>query len=255
VARIVIDGNSLQARQHLAAVGSGRSVGRLSSFLKAFEEGGHTTTFCGCHLDLEEALAEAQLLIILTSRPSHDVDRILPIIKDFVGGGGGLFLLSNHSRVPGQPRMGNFTRQDGKIARIFGVKLLDACFRAASGRGPMVVDDTGLAVHAILQDGRGRRVVESVSVNNGCGIDRGSEGTPVLLLPENAVDMGPNSLSPHGHAFCWASESGGGRVVVTGDSGFAGEPDLPASGPGLFDRGDNKAFTQRVVEWLTQSAT
>lgn len=72
----------------------------------------------------------------------------------------------------------------------------------------------------------------------------------MLLLPGDLVDDGPNDLSATGHAFAWALQTEGGRVLVTSDSGFLGEPNLPGSGPGLFDQGDNRLFIQQAVTWL-----
>jgi len=255
--RIVIDGNSLQARQHLDALRNGQSRGRLTSFIEKIKE-------IGCSIAFEESLGsgkglkEADLLIILTWHQHDKIDPVLPVIEKFVHDGGSLFLLSNHSRAPSHPESGHHTEEDGKLARLFGIELIEGHFSNKDPKsGYTVIDDAGSEVHPVLQDEKGQRIVESIVINNGCAIDKDSRGTPVLLLPKSTVDRGPNGIAPDGHAFCWATETDGGRILVTGDSGFTGEPGLRSAGPGLsvtgpglFDQGDNGLFIQRAIKWL-----
>lgn len=255
--RIVIDGNSLQARQHLYALRNGWPKGRLSSFVETVEKCGCMVTFDES-LDTGEGLKNADILIILTWFMHLKIDPVLPVIEEFVRDGGSLFLLSNHSRVPSCPGAGHHTEEDGKLARLFGIELIEACFRTKTPHTSYTeICDAGPDGHPVLLDENGRRVVHSVVINNGCAIDRSSEGTPVLLMPDTTIDLGPNNVSPDGHSFCQAVETDGGRVLVTADSGFTGEPGLRSAGPGLrqtgpglFERGDNALFIQQSIRWL-----
>lgn len=256
--RIVIDGDSFQGRQHLRSLRDGQTPGRLTSFARTIQGMGFCVDFAS-DLASGDGLREADLLIIPTWFQDDDVKPALPVIERFVEDGGGLFLLSNHSRAPSHPGSGHHTEQDGKLANIFGIKLLECCFRTERPRpGHTVIREAGPKTHPVLEDDNGRRVVESVVINNGCAIDPTSAGKPVLLFPKNVIDRGPNELNPDGLAFCWATETNGGRVLVTGDSGFIGEPNLNSFwgpnrrplGPGLIDQGDNALFVQGAIRWL-----
>lgn len=251
MSRVVIDSNSLQAHQHLRAVRSGQTRCRLTSFVRKIEGLGHSVAFEES-LDPSDGLKNADLLIVPTRLPQHPIDPFLKGIHQFVLGGGSLFLMSNHSRVPSRPRMWHLTEQDAKLARLFGIVVMEACFRSDRYPEYTIVHNAGAKNHPLLNGKTGQRIVNKVVINNGCAIDRNSTGTPVLLLPEDAVDIGPNCCRPHGNAFCWARETDGGRVLVTGDSGFVGEPNLPGSGPGLFahEHGDNILFIENAVSWL-----
>ena len=115
-----------------------------------------------------------------------------------------------------------------------------------------MIGDAGAQPHPILMDENGNRVVNRLMVNNGCAVDPTSTGVTVLRWPGNVVDIGPGEVNPDGMAFCWATDSGGGRVLVAGDSGFLAEPNLPGSGPGLFDQGDNVRFVEQAIGWLLE---
>ncbi len=249
MSRIVIDSYSLQAVQHLRSFHNGDPLGRLTSFICTIEGLGHSVCFEES-LELEGGLKSADLLIILTRCPDKPIAQFLSGIHRFVLDGGSLLLMSNHSRVPSHPGMGHFTEEDGKLAMEFGIEISEACFCTDPAPSATIIRSTGTDDHPLLDSRSGKHSVTSVIINNGCGVNYSSKGMPVLLFPEGTVDKGPGGLSAKGHAFAWALETQGGRVLVTGDSGFVGEPNLPGSGPGLFDRGDNRLFIEQAITWL-----
>jgi hypothetical protein len=251
MAHIHIDSDSLQGSQHLASQVKGYGRSRLSSFIQIIENLGHSIEF-GTIDSSKSGWKNADLLIIPTRRPNCGVDATLPDIEQFVSKGGSLFLLSNHSRVPAFPSMGNFTQEDGKITRRFGIELAEVCF-CTDAEGTLTrIDDARSNTHPILLGSSGARVVNSVVVNNGSAIRQNSVGEAVLWWPTNVVDIGPNSMSPDEMAFCWAAETKCGRVLVVGDSGFIGEPKIQGSGPGLFNQGENSLFIQQAIGWLLE---
>jgi hypothetical protein len=252
MAHIHIDSDSLQGWQHLSRQGKGYGRSRLSSFIQTIQNQGHSVDF-GTIDRSESGWKNSDLLIIPTRRPNFRVDATLPDIEQFVSKGGSLFLLSNHSRAPAFPSMGHFTQEDGKIAGLFGIELIEVCL-CTDAEGTLTrIDDAGSTTHPILLGSSGDRVVNSVIVNNGCAIRRNSVGAAVLWWPKNVVDIGPHCMRPDEMAFCWATETKGGRVLVAGDSGFLGEPNLQGSGPGLFNQGENSLFIQQAIGWLLET--
>jgi len=250
MSQIVIDRNSLQARQHLQGNAIGQTICRLTTFVGLIEELGHSVRFENL-LDPNSGLNGADLLIILTRPQGLPIDPFLKGIQQFVQDGGSLFLLSNHSRAPTYPKMGNFMIEDRKLARLFGIELIEACFQTDQNQTLTNISDMGKEIHPLLTNEDGERIVNTVVINNGCAIDQNSSGTPVLLLPEDLIDIGPSGKSSKGHAFCWANEiERGGRILVTGDSGFVGEPNLQGTGPGLIDQRDNMLFIKQSIGWL-----
>ena len=249
MARIAIDSDSLQARQHLTGQSCGNSPSRLSSFVRAIESMGHSVAF-DCLRRSTNHWKDADLIVIPTRHPEASVDPVLSDLAQFVARGSSLFLLSNHSRVPSSPKAGHYTLEDGKVAKLFGITLLDVCFRIDPHPNLTAICDVGSQVHPVLLNESGNRTIESIVINNGCAVDPLSTGSPVLLWPKNAVDYGPYAMKPDGLAFCWATETDGGKVLVTGDSGFLGEPGVAGSGPGLFDKGDNARFILQAITWL-----
>ena len=249
MSRIVIDSHSLQAVQHLRSVQNGDHLGRLTSFIRLIERLDHSVCFEES-LEPEGGLKSADLLIVLTRCPDRPIAPLLNGIHRFVLDGGSLLLMSNHSRVPSHPRMGHFTEEDGKLAKEFGIEISEACFCTDPAPSGTIIRSTGTDKHPLLASRSGKPPVRSVIINNGCGVKCNSKGVPVLMLPEGTVDKGPDGLSAEDNAFAWALETQGGRVLVTGDSGFVGEPNLPGSGPGLFDQGDNMLFVEQAITWL-----
>jgi len=251
---ILIDAKGLQAHQHLnRTLREGLQRDRLTTFVECIKRLG-AVDFSQSTIDAHE-LAHVNLLVITTRRPVCPFeDEEIRSVHDFVADGGSLLLMTNHSKVLGRPKMGHFTEQDGRLAAAFQIRILKACFKSLSEGKHTSIQNAGDDVHPVLLDSSGSRVVHSVEINNCSGISAQSEkGRPILYLASDMIDIGPNELSPRGEAFAWSIDSygrGEGRVIVIGDSGFIGEPNLGGSGPGLIDKAQNKLFIQRTVEWL-----
>lgn len=243
MSKICIDSSSLQAAVHL------QDHNRLRQFLALFNHFDASIEFC--ELDkAEKDWMDAVLLIIPTRIPDSTSDQTLRYIEQFVSRGGSLLLLSNHSKVPTRPMMGDFTHDDKKIAALFGIELLDVCMHSGGGKFTLIAD-AGDSCHKILQDSSGHRLVNSICLNNGSAIAPTSQGCGVLWWPNNVIDVGPFQMSSENKAFCWASANrGGGRVLVMGDSGFMSDPESQCPGPGLFDQADNEIFLKQCVAWL-----
>jgi len=243
MSKICIDSASLQTSVHL------QDHNRLNRFIALFNHFDASIEFC----DLDKAekdWMDAVLLVIPTRISESTSEQTLGCIEQYVSRGGGLFLLSNHSKVPTRPMMGDFTHDDKKIAALFDIELLDVCMHAGGGKLTHI-SHGGESCHKILQDSSGHRVVESICVNNGSAIAPTSKGCGVLWWPGDVVDVGPYNLSSENKAFCWANDNrGGGRVLVMGDSGFMADPESHHPGPGLIDHADNELFLKQCVAWL-----
>jgi hypothetical protein len=195
-------------------------------------------------------LHDCKLLIVTTRyelNPYHEDE--LDIIESFVDRGGSLWLMANHSRIPGAD-VGDFTTQDTRLAKRFGIAIVEACFESPGQFTHLSPD--GAQRHEILQQVAGQHPVSAVLVNNCCGI-RTDSVVPVLPLARTMIDLGPHRMETKGLAFAVVSAFGRGRILVTADSGFVTEPGVPGSGPGLIDRGDNQAFAANAVRWLLSS--
>lgn len=275
---VLIDPNSLQARQHLLGNGQRR---RLSSFLKALNLVGHARASFGRGLRWTEVAGWRRVLGVLSTRlptaaawlgrplQASDLTAFdllvlttrfracpytrseLKAIEDFVCAGGSLWVMANHSRVPGT-RMGDFTTEDSRLLSRFGIRTAEACFHTPGHLTELAI--RGEAAYTLWPDRPGQISGPPVVINNCCGFHANS-AQALVMLNEDMVDQGPNRLSPVGMAFAVLIDqnSSGGRVLATADSGFIGEPGVPASGPGLIDRGGNRQFIDRAIWWLLGS--
>ena len=178
-------------------------------------------------------------LLIITTRsrlfPYHDSE--LTAIERFVHDGGALLLMANHSSVPGM-MAADFTTQDSRLAELFGVGLVRACFHCPDELSKIEIRNEQFSIGSIL-------------VNNCCAISKQSKGMPIAVLNHAMKDMGSEGLIPDDKLFAVAIDNeSDGRVVVVADSGFICEPNVAAIGPGLYDRADNSTFAKSVVLWL-----
>jgi hypothetical protein len=272
---VLIDAQSLQARQHLLALGHRK---RLSSFLEILHTIEGVLTRFSDGLPIVNSVAWYRLLGVLSARApavaawvgrplrSADLDgqdllilttryRACPYraseieaIEAFVRAGGSLWVMANHSRVPGS-RMGDFTTQDSRLLSRFGIQTVEACFYTPGGLSALAMNRA--IRHHVLLGSRNEGWGDSLVVNNCCAFTA-DLGAPVIMLNEEMVDQGPNRLRSEGMAFAVTIDHAfaGGRVLATADSGFIGEPGVPASGPGLIDRGGNRQFVDRAIRWL-----
>jgi hypothetical protein len=276
VDNILIDAKCLQAMQHLLGTGETR---RLTTFIATLESLGKVRVgfsqglpFKGpdyaprlraslrlssrmtpwlfrilSHELLPDELENCELLILTTRFRLCPYSALeLDAIDAFLQRGGSLWMMTNHSRVPGT-QMWDFTTEDGRLANRLGVKIRDACFRMPGGLARL--DDAGETAHEVLLDDSGHRSVEQVVVNN-CSAFSADGLQPVLYTRSEMIDDGPQNMNAHGQLFAATTKVGRGRVLVTGDSGFVCEPNVPGSGPGLIDKGDNLQFILNAARWL-----
>jgi hypothetical protein len=254
VVEIVIDAKCLQSAQHLQGIAAGQTVSRLTSFLKIIRPFG-TVRFTDVDAIDATTLADADVLIGPTRISEFPyIEEEIDSIHNFVTQGGSLLLMSNHSRSPSNPSARHHTEQDGRLAEAFRVQILEAAFRDQNPESLSTISRADTQVHPVLLDESGAQAINAVKINNCSAISNQSmNGRPILFLNDGMDDIGPNGFLSDGQAFAWAIDDygiGNGRVVLTADSGFIGEPDLSGSGPGLMDKGHNADFVRQTVAWL-----
>lgn len=247
--RVLIDGNALQARAHA------RDGKRLTSFLDLLR----AIPGCEAAFSPEESLRAARLedqdVLVITTRKWQDAPysrEEIESIAAFVRAGGGLWLMSNHGDVPGRHPL-DMTRSDAVLARQFGIEIENAFFAHPEPKTLSELTESDmLTTHPIIRGAAGEAPVRSVVTNNCCSIVA-SDGAPLMRLNDRMIDH-RNGFSPQGRCFAVALEDnepvGGGRVVVTADSGFIGTEGTTFPGVGLIGHGDNGRFAQNVVRWL-----
>jgi hypothetical protein len=283
--RVLVDGAGMQARVH-------RQDGvRLRDVINVIEEVGARVRVTSTNDELTlDMLRRSEVVIIPTRSPmSSDgyTSRELDALEAFVGGGGGLLLMSNHGATE---RLPDHTAHDRRVAARFGVTLEASVFcggppesviAAVLGTKPedvalalsarrtlgdlarergvdldevldaltVVIESQWLADHPVT-----RGILSGVCFNNAASL-RASKGVSLVGLPPDLIDIG-SGLSPEGRAFAVALDGaadeidGDGRVIVVGDSGFIGSRGSSFPGPGLIHRADNTTFVTNAVSWL-----
>ncbi|MFT5113321.1 MAG: hypothetical protein ACI8P9_002650 [Parasphingorhabdus sp.] len=249
--RIVIDNKSIQAIQHMGHMQRCMPRKRLDGFLNSVHKENRSLAMVA-ELDCNSGLKNADLLLVLTrSERFPFTENELDEIEKFVANGGNLLLMTNHGSVVDRPEFGDYTVQDGRLARRFGVHLVSACFRT-------LPEDilTYLPVNEDAQwitDPAGLQAIQLLATNTCCGIDpRLSAGKAVVKLPPGMQDTGPQKFASGSYNFCQTVDAGGasGRVMVCADSGILAEPEVEGTGPGLFEEVDNAAFILSSIDWL-----
>jgi hypothetical protein len=250
--RVLIDSQGLQAQVHLE---DGR---RLGVFMSTLEQiAGLSMTFsAGLELAGNE-LSDCDVLVITTRYPKeHAYSRSeLTAVRNFVGDGGGLLLMSNHGDLPGS-NPHDMTQYDAIMARQFEIGLECAWFQNPSeGELLRFVSGSLLAEHPILAGGQKEEAVHTIVTNNCCSIIAGSRGQALVAFSPEMKDLRNGSTSAD-RLFAHALDSqeaagvGKGQVVTIADSGFIGNEDTDIPGPGLIGHGDNARFIKNVVRWL-----
>jgi hypothetical protein len=268
VLRVLIDGAGMQARMHC------QDGVRLRDMIDVIEEAGAQVRVTSADDELAlEMLRQFEVVIIPTRSPAWGdgyTSRELDDLEAFVGGGGGLLLMSNHGATEHIP---DHTAHDRRVAARFGVTLEASAFcrgRAESVALPtygdlareqgvdleelldaitVVIGSPWLADHPVT-----RGYLSGVCFNNAASL-RASKGVALVSLPPDLIDLG-SGLSPEGRAFAVALDGaageidGDGRVIVVGDSGFIGTRGSSFPGPGLLHRADNTTFVTNAVSWL-----
>lgn len=251
--RVLIDSRGLQAQVHRE---DGR---RLGVFAAALEQmAGCSMTFStGSPLTGKE-LSDCDVLVVTTRYPAEQAytQSESTAIRDFVGDGGGLLLMSNHGDLPGS-NPHDMTQYDAIMARRFGVGLERTWFQNPSmGQLTIFSSSSLLAGHPILAGDPKEEAVQTIVTNNCSSIDAGGRGHALVALSPEMRDL-RNGCTPTGRLFAHALDAeadaglvGKGRVVTVADSGFIGNEDTVVPGPGLIGHGDNARFIKNVVRWL-----
>lgn len=247
---VVFDRHALQSRAHLGIAGrdaGARSQGRLRDLIDTLEANlPCSVAFTQGNRIREEDLQDTAVLVIPTrDQDTPFADSELEAIEEFVTGGGGLLLMSNHPE---------FTKHDRVLAERFGISVEETCFTL---RGQRVTISSAQLNHGhpIISGGEEGQAIDSLVINNCCTVAADHADVLVRLPPGLDYCMGRN-LKSDNRAFAvalpaqGAAASLGGRVVVGGDSGFIGSGDTGYPGPGLFDRADNSSFLTNAIRWL-----
>ncbi len=245
--RVLFDGLGLQAMVHL------EEGTRLRTVVSALEALADAVDFTIDGPLTRSALAGYDVLISTTRHPADAhayTEEELVALREFVKGGGGLLLMSNHGDLPGSNAV-DWTRHDAVLAREFGVKLERTWFESANpGALSSFTGNELLRGHPIIEGGAGHRVA-SIVVNNCSSTIRAGHALVALSASMRDLRGGrPAAARLFALALDKTDAVGGGRVIVLTDSGFIGDDDSELPGPGLIGQGDNLRFICNVVRWL-----
>ena len=251
--KVLIDSWGLQAQVHLE---DGRRLGVFISALEqipGFSVGFSTDSPLAC-----EELGDCDVLVITTRYPAEHAytQPERAAVRDFVGGGGGLLLMSNHGDLPGS-NPHDMTQYDAIMAGDFGIRLECTWFQNPGPGELSIFDGDCLLVrHPILAGGQKEEAVQTIVTNNCCGIVDAGRGHALVTLTPDMRDMRTGDF-PAGRLFAHALDqerdagsAGKGRVVTVADSGFIGNEDTAVPGPGLIGHSDNARFIKNVILWL-----
>jgi hypothetical protein len=252
--KVVIDRNGLQAAVHLGQHPSQHSqaaavdprhpqavaaVGkRLATFLSIIEDLGCDIAFTseGADAITDELLADCAILVITTRMahlPTH-TDAELGSIMNFVQRGGSLLVMSNHPFL-GEPN----PIPDVRVAALFDVVLCGPLYRKRTLFSRYTrIRTRDFRTHEITEGLKG-----PIVFFNGGRISAHA-GDIFVMLP--AVKKEPNAFA----VAVDKPQGGGGRVVITADSGFIGDDTTEYPGQGLIHQGDNLMFIRQVLSWL-----
>lgn len=240
--KVLLDSNGIQAAIHIGKHPDHRSLEakgkRLFTFLSIIKYLGCEYMFTyGEGNEITDDILQGCSLLVITTRmprlpePSRSERKV---IKSFVQRGGSLLVMSNHP----WPNMPN-PIPDFQIASCFKVLLRGPIYPPPGRKkGLTEIRDDDIYPHSITNGLNG-----PIVFNNGCRISI-RIGDVIAKLPH--VQEGSDTFA----VAIDRNKKRDGRVVVTADSGFIGEPDTDYPYHGLIDRGDNINFIRNVFEWL-----
>jgi hypothetical protein len=188
-------------------------------------------------------------------------------IKQFVSGGGGLLLMSNHGPFPPKPGQQKIVwcENDAALAAAFGFTLnkvyigMKPSFHLLEMGASNFINNPRIANVAQIFSG-----VTSVIAHDGCGIQlaptppAGMVTFPIVSYPSGAYiwpSSGPVPSSgpyPSGNYFAAGATYGNGRVVVIANSGIIGDVGNQNPAPGLVSFGSNLFFVLNSLAWLAK---
>jgi hypothetical protein len=175
-----------------------------------------------------------------TSAYTYDPLAEIPAIRNFVSGGGGLLLISNHG--PAGTRSPDDTVNDLVLANAFNVVIKPAHF-APPAPAKLLSMTAANSLNGALSDGVLFQVSEIAS-HNSCAIHGGAglTFTSIAKIPSNAVDTSGNNMSPNNQHFAIRLHHGSGKVIVAGNSGIAGDDGCTNPAPGTIVYANNLLF-------------
>jgi len=159
-------------------------------------------------------------------------------LPEWVAGGHGLLLVSNHGAGPGQPPY--WPVNDTVLAARFGITIVPAAF---GGGGTLAFPPAAGAPPALVNG------VDHVVAHNCCGIGK-TDATVILSIPGTARDGSGHGYKPDDYAFCVLKEWSGGRVIVAGNSGTAGDRGNKWPANGMIPAGNNLDFYLNCLAYL-----
>lgn len=183
-------------------------------------------------------------------------------VRDWVAGGGGLFLIADHMPFPGAAHA---------LAGAFGFHLLNGFAFAGSGdamRAPLVFrrSDGTLADHPVTRGGAAEMWIDSVATFTGEAFQVPVDAVSLLTFPEGAVSLNPDTAwvfheaTPHTDVSGWSQgavmEVGRGRIAVFGEAAmFSAQLQTQETGPVPMGMnapvaGQNPPFLLNLVRWL-----
>ncbi len=179
-------------------------------------------------------------------------------ITDFVAGGGGLLLMTNHGDlpVPGRSNGMDWAHQDRILADAFGITIESAWFPGPIPSAVAAIEGDCLdTVHPIIRGAPGEGPVRSV-VTAACSAVSASGGAvPLVRLADDMIDM-RTGRHADGRCFAVALDAASerrGRVVVGTRSGILGSEGTEFPAPGMFRQGDNGRFLVNSIRWLAHT--
>jgi hypothetical protein len=240
---IVFDKGSSQVQVDLETGGK-----RLKTLFDAITAEGWTFAIGPDRID-GAALQGADCLAILTRRGATQRGTTNPFpadwdfsftsselqaVGDFVNGGGGLLLISNHG--PFSAGSFDWTVNDRVLAAQFGVTINPAAYQSPEGR---TLTMSGIDLNPAQSDIL--RGVTSIVPHNSCAVSTGDPADFIAHIPANAKNSSPIFKNgPAGESY--AVTAGSGRIIVGGNSGIAGSEGTNYPASGLIDAGGNKQF-------------
>ncbi len=243
--------------------------GRFKAFSNLLERDGYPTKAYGGLFEKSQ-LAEGKILVISNAlneinvddwflpTPSAFTEQEIEVVKQWVLGGGSLFLIADHMPLAG-------AAQD--LAAVFGFEFTNGfAFDTVARGGPSLfgLNDKTL-VESIITKGRNKaESVDQVATFTGQAFKIPESGTPILVFSNNYINYLPDTAwvvkdnTPRYNVGGWSQGAfrtfGKGRVVVFGEAAMF---TAQLAGPQAIKVGMNSADAPRnyqlllnIIHWL-----
>jgi len=175
-------------------------------------------------------------------------------VRDWVKSGGSLLFIADHAPMGAAAEI---------LAKRFGVEMSKAYTDDVSSRDRVLGDIIFSRENKLLADSpitRGRNSSERVSqviTFTGQSLKGTTDSTPLMTLPDTAVDTFPQSktsVSAAGRTQGLTIKFGKGRVVVLGEAAIlTAQIDDKGRAFGMnYPNNDNKQFALNIMHWLSR---